>query len=56
MPRIPKQEYHTRREQDERAAADRCGDVMTAKLHRELAERHRAEANRPEAKPALFQN
>jgi len=48
MPTKPKKEYHQAREQNEREAAARCGDDITRNLHRELAERHRLEANRPE--------
>ena len=51
MPKIPKKEYHEARELKEREAARRCEDEATAKIHRELAERHRVEAGRPEEEP-----
>jgi len=58
VPKIPKKEYHEARELKEREAALRCDDEATAKLHRELAERHRVEATRPEEdpKPAFFRH
>lgn len=43
-----KKEFHEAREREELEAAERCDDDAMATLHRELAERHRAEAARQE--------
>jgi hypothetical protein len=54
VPKIPKNEFHTRREQQERERAEKADSDIARRLHREMAHLHRIESTRSDdGKPKL---